>query len=236
MRPRPLPSNSRNSCLPSSAVNSLQNTALSHLTSFLSAFSALFSATGARQPFGNQSVPHSFYRHGGVGGSIPLSSRTVLLPPRIASPAAALTPLQSHSYKHAASKPFMGKFLRKTRWWGVGPDVENLPGRFAHSLLPCFFAGLHYNPGASFRRHADCLRSLPRLVGAVTLENDGASNISCNRRTAQCRQVLALQSPHRNAALDRHQRARHHARPHLRHSRMARPLPRSRGHRRDSPR
>ena len=138
MRPRPLPSNSRNTCLPSSAVNSLQNTELSYLTSFLSAFSALFSATGALQPFGNQSVPHSFYRHGGVGGSIPLSSRTVFLPPRIASTAAALTPFESHSYKHAAPKPFIGTFLRKTRGWGIEP-VENLRSRpsLLTSLLLC---------------------------------------------------------------------------------------------------
>src|SRR6266568_863976 len=105
MRLRPLPSKSRNTCLPRSAVNSLQNTKLFHLTSFFSASSALFSATDAKQPFWNQSVPHSFYRHGGVGRSIPLSSRTVFLPPRIASPAAALTPLESHSYKHAGLKP-----------------------------------------------------------------------------------------------------------------------------------
>src|SRR5260370_1113847 len=71
MRPRPLPSKSRNTGLPSSAVNSLQNAELFHLSSFLSAFSALFSTTGATQSFWNQFVPHSFYRHGGVGGSIP---------------------------------------------------------------------------------------------------------------------------------------------------------------------
>src|SRR5437016_9982961 len=104
MCPHPVPSNSYNICLPSSAVNSLQNTELFDLTSFLSAFSALFSATGARQPFGNQFVAHSFYRHGGAGGSIPLSTQTVFLPPRIASPAAALTPLEANSYKHAPSK------------------------------------------------------------------------------------------------------------------------------------
>src|SRR2546425_704385 len=71
MRPRLLPSKFRNTRLPSSAVNSLRNTELFHLTSFISHCSALFSATGATQPFWNQFVPHSFYRHGGVRGSIP---------------------------------------------------------------------------------------------------------------------------------------------------------------------
>src|SRR2546425_10851235 len=36
----------------------------------------------------------------------------------MASTPAALTPLQSHSYKHAAPKPFIGTFLRKTRGRG----------------------------------------------------------------------------------------------------------------------
>src|SRR6266581_4200022 len=80
MRPRPLPSKSRNTCLPSPAVNSLQNTELFHLSSFLSAFSALFSPTDARQPFCNQFVPHSFHRHGGVGGMTLWKTRASLQP------------------------------------------------------------------------------------------------------------------------------------------------------------
>ena len=80
MRPRPLRSESRNTCLPSPAVNSLQNTELLHLTSFLSAFSALFSPTDARQPFCNQFVPHSFHRHGGVGGMTLWKTRASLQP------------------------------------------------------------------------------------------------------------------------------------------------------------
>jgi len=80
--PRPLPAKSRNTCLPSSVVNCLQNTELFHLTSFLSAFSALFSPTDARQPFCNQFVPHSFHRHGGVGG-MTLRKTRASLPPAI---------------------------------------------------------------------------------------------------------------------------------------------------------
>src|SRR2546427_12828835 len=80
MRPRPLPSKSRNTCLPSPAVNSLQNTELFHLSSFLSAFSALFSPTDARQPFCNQFVPHSFHCHGVVGGMTLWKTRASLLP------------------------------------------------------------------------------------------------------------------------------------------------------------
>src|SRR3989442_11359969 len=86
-RPRALLSKSRNPCLPSSAVNSLQNTELFHLTSFLSYSSALFSPTGPRQPFWNQSVPRSFYRNGGVGGSIGLSSQNSFCLPDAGSPA-----------------------------------------------------------------------------------------------------------------------------------------------------
>src|SRR6266571_5131914 len=78
--PRPLAAKSRNTCLPSSAVNCLQNTELFHLTSFLSAFSALFSATDARQPFCNQFVPHSFCRNGGVGGMTLWKTRPSLPP------------------------------------------------------------------------------------------------------------------------------------------------------------
>src|SRR5947209_19997294 len=95
MCPHPVPSNSYNICLPSSAVNSLQNTELFHLTSFLSAFSALFSATRARQLCWNQFVPHSFYRNGGVGGSIGLSSQESLCLPAACGPLAAADPLRA---------------------------------------------------------------------------------------------------------------------------------------------
>src|SRR5438876_12002251 len=135
MRPRPLPSNSRNSCLPSSAVNSLQNTALPHLTSFLSAFSALFSATGALQPFGNQSVPHSFYRHGGVGGRVPLSSQTVFLPPRMASTAAAL-PLYSHILTNTPPlTPLSAHPYEKHG--GAGVDFHSQPANFVTPITSC---------------------------------------------------------------------------------------------------
>ncbi len=51
--------------LPGSTVNFLQITELFYLTSFVSASCALFSATAYLQPVWNQSLPHSFYRHGG---------------------------------------------------------------------------------------------------------------------------------------------------------------------------
>jgi hypothetical protein len=41
-------------------------TPLSHSTPFLSMVSALFCAMELTQPFSFQSIPHSFYRHGGV--------------------------------------------------------------------------------------------------------------------------------------------------------------------------
>src|SRR3989442_10396126 len=73
MCPHPVPSNSYNICLPSSAVNPLQNTELFHLTSFVSYSSALFSPMGARQLFWNQSVPHSFSIAMGVWGVVLVS-------------------------------------------------------------------------------------------------------------------------------------------------------------------
>ena len=67
-------------------------------------------------------------------------------------------------------------------------------------------------------RRTDCVRD-DRVVSLPSggLANDLQTPIHRNRRPPQRRQVHAIQSPHRHAPLDRHQRARHHPRPHLRH-------------------
>src|SRR5712664_2374837 len=77
------------------------------------------------------------------------------------------------------------------------------------------------------------------LLSCATLEccitaqfHDHATSISGDPRPPQRGQVHALQSLDRHAPLHRHQRTRHHPRPHLRQGRVARPRPGNRGHRR----